>query len=291
MPHAANATEENLTDLALERWHGCHSPRFQEIMQSLIKHLHGFVREVEPSREEWLSAANWLAKTGQLSTDKRQEFILLSDVLGVSMLVDSINHRLPNGATPSTVQGPFHIDGSPEMPMGANMAAGLEGESCYVSGAVRDLEGRPIEGAEMDVWQSDAEGLYESQVDSEEPRLRAIFRTGLDGKYFIRTITPIGYSIPMDGTVGDMMRQTDISHFRPAHIHFQISAPGYQSLTTHLFQKGTTYLDSDVVFGVKEPLVVEFNREPAGRKTPTGEISPTPFRTVHYDFVLSGSAR
>src|ERR1700722_736285 len=118
MPHAANATEENLTDLALERWQACHSPRFREIMQSLIKHLHGFVRDVEPTREEWLFAANWLAKTGQLSTDKRQEFILLSDVLGVSMLVDSINHRFPSGATPSTVQGPFHIDGSPEMPMG-----------------------------------------------------------------------------------------------------------------------------------------------------------------------------
>ena len=148
MPHAANATEENLTDLALERWQACHSPRFREIMQSLIQHLHGFVREVEPTREEWLFAANWLAKTGQLSTDKRQEFILLSDVLGVSMLVDSINHRLPGGATPSTVQGPFHIDGSPEMPMGADMATGLEGENCYVFGAVRDLEGRPIDGAE-----------------------------------------------------------------------------------------------------------------------------------------------
>lgn len=166
------------------------------------------------------------------------------------------------------------------------MAAGLEGESCYVFGVVRDLEGRPIEGAELDVWQSDAEGLYESQVGSEEPRLRAIFRTGPDGKYFIRTIAPIGYSIPMDGTVGEMMRQTDISHFRPAHIHFRISARGYQPLTTHLFQEGTTYLDSDVVFGVKEPLIVEFKREPAG-KTPTGEISAQPFRTVHYDFVLN----
>ena len=281
-----NATEENLTDLALERWQACHSPRFREIMQSLITHLHGFVREIEPTQEEWLFAVNWLASTGQLSTDKRQEFILLSDVLGVSMLVDSINHRLPGEATPSTVQGPFHIEGSPEMAMGSDMAAGVEGEACYISGVVRDLEGRPIQGAKLDVWQADPEGLYESQIGSEEPRLRAIFRTGPDGKYNIRTVTPHGYSIPMDGTVGDMLKQTDISHFRPTHIHFQVSAPGYQSLTTHVFQKGAPYLDSDVVFGVKDRLITEFRREPAG-KTPMGEIAAKPFWTVHYDFILS----
>jgi hydroxyquinol 1,2-dioxygenase len=280
------ATEENLTDLALKRWEACHSPRFRQIMQSLVKHLHSFVREVDLQEDEWLTAVNWLAKTGQLSTEKRHEFILLSDVLGISMLVDAINHRFPNGATPSTVMGPFHIDDSPELPMGANLAAGLAGTPCYVVGAVRTLDSEPIAGAKLDVWQADADGMYESQLGLEEPFLRAIFRTGSDGKYLIRTIAPPGYSIPMDGTVGDLMRQTDISHYRPAHIHFYISAPGYQPLITHLFKKDTRYIDSDVVFGVKEDLIADFKQQPAG-KTPTGEVSTKPFYVVDYDFMLS----
>jgi|SRR5579872_481614 len=280
------ATEENLTDLALKRWEGCHSPRLREIMQSLVKHLHEFVREVEPKENEWLMAVNWLEKTGQLSSEKRHEFILLSDVLGISMLVDGINHRFPTGATPSTVMGPFHIEGSPELPMGTDLAAGLAGTPCFVLGTVRDLNGRPIAGAKLDVWQADADGMYESQLGADEPLLRAIFRTGADGKYLIRTIAPPGYSIPMDGTVGDLMRATDISHFRPAHIHFYISAPGYQPLITHLFKKDARYIDSDVVFGVKEELIAEFKLQPGG-KTPAGEDSSKPFYVVNYDFTLS----
>ena len=280
------ATEENLTDLALKRWEACHSPRLRQIMQSLVKHLHGFVREVDLKEDEWLIAANWLAKTGQLSSEKRHEFILLSDVLGISMLVDAINHRFPTGTTPSTVMGPFHIDGSPELAMGTDLAAGLAGEACYVVGTIRDLEGKPISGAKLDVWQADADGMYESQLGMEEPFLRAVFRTGPDGKYLIRTIAPPGYSIPMDGTVGDLMKKTDISHYRPAHIHFYISAPGYQPLITHLFKKGARYIDSDVVFGVKEGLIADFKQQSAG-KTPTGDISSNPFYVVDYDFTLS----
>src|SRR5260370_2234078 len=149
------ATEENLTDLALKRWEACRSPRLRQIMQSLLKHLHGFVREVDLTESEWLTAANWLAKTGQLSSEKRHEFILLSDVLGVSMLVDAINHRFPTGATPSTVMGPFHIEGSPEMPMGADMAAGLAGDPCYMAAPIRDLDARPIPCAHVEIWQAD----------------------------------------------------------------------------------------------------------------------------------------
>jgi hydroxyquinol 1,2-dioxygenase len=282
------ATEENLTDLALKQWQACHSPRLREITQSLVKHLHGFVREVDLTQEEWLAAANWLAKTGQLCTEKRHEFILLSDVLGISMLVDAINHRFPSDATPSTVMGPFHIEGSPEMSMGADLAAGLAGEPCYVVGTIRNLEGKPVAGAKLDVWQADADGMYESQLGKEEPFLRAVFRTGPDGKYIIRTIAPPGYSIPMDGTVGDLLRETDISHYRPAHIHFYISAPGYQPLITHLFKKDTRYIDSDVVFGVKQELIAEFKRQQEG-KTPTGEVSSKPFYVVDYDFILSQS--
>src|SRR5712672_2135922 len=284
------ATEENLTDLALKRWEACHSPRLREIMQSLVKHVHEFVREVDLKEDEWLTGMNWLAKTGQLSSDKRHEFILLSDVLGVSMLVDAINHRFPTGSTPSTVMGPFHIDGSPEMPMGADLAEGLSGELCFLVGTIRDLVGNPVAGAHLDIWQADADGMYESQLGSEEPLLRAIFHTGTDGKYLIRTIAPPGYSIPMDGTVGDLLRETNISHFRPAHIHFLITAPGYETLITHLFKKDARYIDSDVVFGVKEKLIVEFKKHPAG-KTPAGDISDKPFVVVNYDFVLSKSKR
>ena len=283
MPYA---TEQNLTDLALKQWEACHSPRLQQIMHSLVKHLHGFVREVDLKQDEWLMAVNWLAKTGQISSEKRQEFILMSDVLGISMLVDAMNHRFPEGATPSTVIGPFHIDDSPELPMGANVAEGLSGETCFLVGTVRDLDGRPVEGAKLDIWQADADGLYESQLGSEEPVLRAVFHTGADGKYVIRTIAPPGYSIPMDGTVGDLLKRTDISHFRPAHIHFFISAPGYEPLITHLFKKDAKYINSDVVFGVKDKLIVEFEKRPAG-KTPTGENSAEPFLVVNYDFVLS----
>jgi hydroxyquinol 1,2-dioxygenase len=231
---------------------------------------------------------NWLAQTWKISSEKRQEFILLSDVLGISMLVDAMNHRFPEGATPSTVMGPFHIEDSPEMPMGSDLAEGLAGETCFLVGTVRDLNGKPVEGAKLDIWQADADGLYESQLGADEPVLRAIFHTGADGKYAIRTIAPPGYSIPMDGTVGDLLRHTDISHFRPAHIHFYISAPGYESLITHLFKKDAKYIDSDVVFGVKEPLIVEFRKHPAG-KTPTGENSSKPFVVVNYDFTLSKS--
>ena len=287
MPYA---TEENLTDLALKQWEACHSPRMRQIMQSLVRHVHGFVRDVDLTQDEWLMAVDWLARTGKLSSEKRQEFILLSDVLGVSMLVDAINHRFPAGATPSTVVGPFHIDDSPELPMGADLAEGIEGETCFLVGTVSDMEGKPIEGAKLDIWQADADGMYESQLGAEEPRLRAVFHTGEDGEYLIRTIAPPGYSIPMDGTVGDLLRETDISHFRPAHIHFLITAPGYETLVTHLFKKGAKYIDSDVVFGVKDKLIVEFKKYAAG-KTPTGEISPEPFVVVNYDFVLSKSKK
>jgi hydroxyquinol 1,2-dioxygenase len=287
MPYA---TEENLTDLALKQWEACHSPRMRQIMQSLVRHLHGFVRDVDLTQEEWLMAVDWLARTGKLCTEKRQEFILLSDVLGISMLVDAINHRFPAEATPSTVVGPFHIDGSPELPMGADLAEGIKGDTCFLVGTVSDMGGKPIEGAKLDIWQADAEGMYESQLGAEEPRLRAVFHTGEDGRYLIRTIAPPGYSIPMDGTVGDLLRETDISHFRPAHIHFLITVPGYETLVTHLFKKGAKYIDSDVVFGVKDQLIVEFKKYAAG-KTLTGEIYPEPFVVVNYDFVLSKSKK
>jgi hydroxyquinol 1,2-dioxygenase len=282
-------TESNLTDLAVERWKNIPDPRLRLIMTSLIKHLHGFVREVELTEAEWATAIDWLTRTGKMCTEKRQEFILASDVLGVSMLVDAINHRLATGATPTTVTGPFHVHDSPELTSGANMADGAPGIPCFVSGFVRGLDGKPIKGAVLDVWQTDGEGLYEAQRDTDGPWLRAIYRSGADGAYVIRTVAPIGYTIPIDGTVGELMTRTKISHMRPAHIHFLVEAPGYHRIITHIFQAGDRYIDTDVVFGVKEPLIVNFEKKSSGR-TPSGETSDKPFYDVKYDFALQSAA-
>src|SRR5258708_13113588 len=169
------ATEENLTDQALKRWEACHSPRLREIMQSLVKHVHEFVREVDLKEDEWLTGMNWLAKTGQLSSDKRHEFILLSDVLGVSMLVDGINHRFPTGATPSTVMGPFHIKDSPELPMGTDLGVGLAGTPCFVLGMILDLNEKPIAGAKLDVWQPTPDGILDSPLRGPDTPLPTLF--------------------------------------------------------------------------------------------------------------------
>ena len=283
-------TEDNLTDVALERWKDIPDPRLRQIMQSLIKHLHGFVREIELTQAEWAAAIDWLTRTGKLSSQKRQEFVLASDVLGVSMLVDAINHRQPSGATPSTVEGPFHVPDAPAVAHGGNMAQGAPGIPCFVTGTVRGLDGEPVAGAVLDLWQTDGEGLYEDQRDVKGPWMRGLYRTQPDGSYAIRTVAPIAYTIPMDGTVGELMNRTNISHMRPAHIHFAISSPGYDGLVTHLFQRGDDYIETDVVYGVKEPLIVDFIKKPPG-KAPTGETVATPFYEVKYDFVLEKRAQ
>jgi hydroxyquinol 1,2-dioxygenase len=221
-----------------------------------------------------------------MCTDKRQEFILASDVLGVSMLVDSINHRVPTGATPTTVEGPFHVADAPELADGADMAKGCPGIPCFITGKVWGLDGAPVAGATLDLWQTDGEGFYEAQRDVTEPWMRGLYHTRPDGSYVVRTVAPIAYTIPMDGTIGELMRHTDISHMRPAHIHFCVTAPGYHRLVTHLFQRGDEFIDTDVVYGVKEPLIVEFQKRPAGSKAPNGETVDTDFYVVNYDFVL-----
>ena len=283
-------TEDNLTDVAMERWKDIPDPRLRQIMQSLIKHLHGFVRDIEPTQAEWAAAIDWLTRTGKLCSQKRQEFILTSDVLGVSMLVDAINHRPPSGATPSTVEGPFHVPNAPPIANGGNMAQGAPGIPCFVTGTVRGLDGESVAGALLDLWQTDGEGLYEDQRDVKGPWMRGLYRTQPDGSYAIRTVAPIAYTIPMDGTVGELMNRTNISHMRPAHIHFAVSAPGYHGLVTHLFQRGDDYIETDVVYGVKEPLIVDFAKKPPG-KGPTGETVATPFYEVKYDFVLEKRAK
>ncbi|MBV9347132.1 MAG: hydroxyquinol 1,2-dioxygenase [Pseudolabrys sp.] len=286
----AYVTEENLTDLVLKRWQDIPDPRLKKVMQSLIKHLHGFVRDIEPTNAEWFTAIDWITRTGKMSDNKRQEVILFSDVMGVSMLVDAINNRLPSGATPTTVEGPFHIADAPEIAHGGNMAKGAPGIPTFVTGTVRGLDGKPIANATLDLWQTDGEGLYESQKGTEEPWMRGIFRSQADGSYVLRTVAPIAYTIPMDGTVGELVAKTNVSHMRPAHIHFAVSAAGYRTVTTHLFQKGDQYIETDVVYGVKEPLITEFKKMPPG-KAPNGEMLKEPFYVVHYDFVLQQAAK
>ncbi|WP_410612731.1 dioxygenase [Amycolatopsis sp. lyj-109] len=279
-------TEDNITELAAQRWAGAHDPRTGEVMAALVRHLHAFAREVRLSEPEWMAAMRWLTETGQISNDKREEFILASDVLGLSMLVVQMNHAFEAKATPATVLGPFHIDGSPEKEFGGDMSDGLAGTPLFVTGTVRGLDGFPVIGAVLDVWQADEEGAYESQIpDVDEARLRAKYTSRADGTYCVRTIAPKGYSIPMDGPVGELIRGTDISHFRPAHVHFLINAAGYEPLITHLFQEGAQYLDSDVVFGTKQELVVAFERHDPG-PTPDGGESAQPWLEARYDFIL-----
>lgn len=278
--------EDNITELAVERWATAHSPRMAELMTALVRHLHAFAREVKLTEDEWIAAMNWLAATGAISDEKRQEFILASDVLGLSMLVVQLNNRFAADATPATVLGPFHIDGSPPAEFGHDMSEGIPGTPLYVTGRVTDTDGKALPGVILDVWQADADGNYESQLpEIDEARLRAKYQTREDGTYCVRTIAPRGYSIPMDGPVGDLIGRTDISHFRPAHVHFMIDHPGHRKLITHLFQDGADYLDSDVVFGTKDALVVPFHERPAGASPDGGSID-RPYLHATFDFVL-----
>ena len=283
-------TEENITELAVERWATARDPRLSEVMTALVRHLHAFARDVRLTEAEWMAAMQWLTRTGQISDEKREEFILASDVLGLSMLVVQMNHRLDPAATPATVLGPFHIDGSPELQFGGDMSDGLDGRPLFVHGTVQDLDGKPVPGAVLDVWQADDEGVYEAQLgEVDEARLRAKYTSREDGTYCVRTIAPKGYTIPMDGPVGDLISRTEISHFRPAHIHFLLNVPRYAPLITHLFQEGAEYLDTDVVFGTKEELVVRFEeREPGA--TPDGGSIDRPWVEARYDFVLQPQA-
>ena len=280
------ATEDDITDLAVERWATADSPRLAELLTALVRHLHAFAREVELTEQEWAAAVAWLSATGRISDDKRQEFILASDVLGLSTLVVQLNNRFAPEATPATVLGPFHIDGSPPAPFGFDMSDGIAGTPLFVTGQVRDLDGTPLPGVVLDVWQADAEGAYEAQLEEvDEARLRAKYRSREDGTYCVRTIAPLGYAIPMDGPVGALIDRTAISHFRPAHVHFLIDHPGHDRLITHLFRRGSDHLDTDVVFGTKDALVVEFTERPAGQ-SPDGGTMAEPYLHAEFDFVL-----
>lgn len=278
--------DDMLTEAVLARLEGATDLRFREIMVSLVRHLHAFIRETGVTEEEWLAGIRFLTATGRQCDDKRQEFILLSDTLGVSMLVDAINHRSPGAATETTVLGPFHVAGAQAMPMWGDIGAGVPGEPAYLSGRVLDLDGKPIADATLDVWQTDGEGLYDVQRPGDVTYARGKFTTGADGRYGIRTVKPVSYPIPDDGPVGAMLLRMGRHPYRPAHVHAIVSAPGFTRVATHLFVEGDAYLDSDAVFGVKPSLVVPFHPHSPGM-APDGKACPTPFFSAGYDFRLA----
>jgi hydroxyquinol 1,2-dioxygenase len=278
--------DQSVTQAVIARLAECDDRRFKRVMTSLITHLHGFVREVKLTEPEWLTAIQFLTDVGKTCTEKRQEFILLSDTLGVSVLVITLNHPADSGSVESTVLGPFYWEGAPDLALGSNLAEGVKGEPAFYSGRVLDAEGRPLGNALLDIWSGDGEGNYDMQIPGETAmKARGRIRTGTDGRYWFRSIRPTFYPVPTDGPVGRMLRKMGRHPYRPGHIHMIVSAPGHLPVTTHLFVAGSEYLDSDAVFGMKESLVANFERHPPGIG-PNGERVATPFYTVNYDFRL-----
>ncbi len=279
-------TEAQITERVLKSLEQTPNPRLKTVMTSLIKHLHAFVQEVQLSEAEWLQAIQFLTAVGQKCDEKRQEFILLSDTLGVSMLVDAINHRAEHGATESTVLGPFYREGARELAAGESISLDGKGEPAIVSGRVLSTDGTPIAGAVLDVWEGNDDGLYEQQ-DPNQPdmNLRGRYRTDAEGRFTVVGIKPVSYPVPTDGPVGQLLLALGRHPYRPAHIHFIISAEGYRPLTTHLFASGDPYLDSDAVFGKKDSLVVDFERHDSPEEAARRGVR-APFYTVEYDFVL-----
>lgn len=253
-------TEQNSVEAVNARVADGTAPRLRQVMTALVRHLHAFVKEVELTQEEWDIAIDFLTRTGQMCSDERQEFILLSDVLGVSMLVDAINNRRPAGATENTVLGPFHVEGAPERRMGDSISLDGKGESCLYTGRVIDLHGEPIVGARIDAWSDNAEGFYSVQQPGVQDKWnnRGVFVTGADGRYEFIGIKPVSYPIPDDGPVGKLLRLLGRHPYRPAHMHFMVTAPGYQRLVTHTFVGDDQWIESDAVFGVKATLVAPF---------------------------------
>ena len=275
-------TEENSAEVVAGRIADTTDLRFKEIMTVLIRHLHAAVKEIEPTQEEWFQAIQFLTATGHMCDDWRQEFILLSDVMGVSMLVDAINNRKPSGASESTVLGPFHVANAPELELGSNICLDQKGEPMLVKGRVLDTEGAPIANAKVDVWQANDEGFYDVQQKGHQPdfNLRGVFRTDDKGRYWFNAVRPKFYPIPDDGPVGKMLVRMGRHPFRPAHLHYIVEAEGFETLTTHTFDPDDPYIHSDAVFGVKESLIAQYvDKTPAGSDQIQWE--------VEFDFVLA----
>ncbi|MCV0438734.1 MAG: intradiol ring-cleavage dioxygenase [Hydrogenophaga sp.] len=271
-----NLDQYNITQAVLARMAQTPDPRLKQIMTSLVQHLHAFAREVKLTEAEWMQGIEFLTATGHMCDGQRQEFILLSDTLGLSMLTVALNNDKPAGCTESTVFGPFHVEGAPHYAHGEDVANGAPGVPCVVRGSVRGLGGEAIADAEIDVWQADAGGNYDVQREGlDHAQGRGVLHSGPDGRFHFRSVVAESYPIPDDGPVGDMLKATGRHPWRPAHLHFMIKAPGYQTLVTHVFRNGDRYLDSDAVFGVRQSLVADWLEQPDGSFT------------LDFDFVLN----
>ncbi|RWY68474.1 6-chlorohydroxyquinol-1,2-dioxygenase [Rhizobium leguminosarum] len=281
-------TEENSVEVVTSRNAITKDQRLKRVMEVVTRKLHEAVKELEPTQDEWMEAILFLTRTGHTCNEWRQEFILLSDVLGVSMLVDAINNRKPSGASESTVLGPFHVADAPELPMGTNICLDQKGEDMVIGGSIRSTDGRPIAGAVIDVWQANDEGFYDVQQKGIQPdfNLRGIFRTGADGRYWFRAVKPKYYPIPDDGPVGKLLGALGRHPYRPAHLHYIIKADGFETLTTHIFDPDDPYIHSDAVFGVKESLLAKFQHvEDSVRADELGFSRK--FWQIEHDFVLA----
>ncbi|WP_223166770.1 intradiol ring-cleavage dioxygenase [Nonomuraea sp. SYSU D8015] len=289
-PAAMPTADRTLTDRVLRSFDAAPSPRLREVMQSLVGHLHAFASDVRLTEEEWAAAVSFLTRAGQISDDKRQELILLSDVLGLSMLVVGINHPVSAAATASTVVGPFFVEDAPAFANGDDISGGAGGQRCFYSGRILSAAGEPIPGAAIDVWHSDEAGNYDVQyADLDGAQGRGRLRSAADGRYWFSSVLPVPYPIPHDGPVGELLAAAARDSMRPAHVHFRVSAPGYATLTTHVFAAGDPYLGCDAVFGEKESLVRTFVRHDPG-PAPDGRVLDVPFCTMEFDFVLDADS-
>ena len=279
-------TENGLTAVALARLGRTPNPRMKQIMTALIRHLHGFVRETGLTPAEWKTGIEFLTAVGHITDDKRQEFILLSDTLGVSAMVDLVRHRRLEHGTDSSLLGPFYRDGAPEQPLGASIAGNTPGEAIVLRGQVTDAHGRPLADALLDVWQAAPNGRYDIQDEHQAGmNLRGRFRTNADGRYEFRSVKPKSYPVPDDGPVGMLLRAQGRHPYRPAHIHFIVTADGYEPLITALYIAGDSYIESDAVFGAKQWLTVGYHKSRAAKGK--GERAPD---AIEFDFALAAAA-
>lgn len=286
-----NMDAETITQAVLSSFQYCEDERLQRILTSLVQHLHTFARDTKLTEAELAAAIVYLTAVGHITDDKRQEFILLSDVLGLSMLVTAQNNDKPSGCTESTVFGPFYVEHAPEFANGADIGGGAPGEPCLVSGHVLSLDGSPVMGASIEVWQADDDGMYDVQLTDAERGgaatwARGVLTSDAAGAFHFRSVLPQSYPIPHDGPVGKMLSAVGRHPWRPAHLHFMIRARGYETLITHVFRDGDQYLDSDAVFGVRSSLITDWVQHDPG-PAPDGTIMPTPFYTLDYNFVLN----
>jgi catechol 1,2-dioxygenase len=300
---ATDFTEETAADAVIDSFAKTPDPRLRELLSSLVRHLHAFVRETEPTIAEWEQAIGFLTATGQKCDDERQEFILLSDVLGVSMLVETINNRTSDqgglgGLSPqeeavaeSTVLGPFHMIESPRRELGETIDLVQTGPPCLVRGRVLTSDGTPLPGAQLDVWQASDQGFYDVQQPGVQPRTngRGLFTADADGAFWFRTVVPSYYPIPTDGPVGTLLNATGRHPYRPAHIHFIVTAPGHRALTTHIFVAGSQYIESDAVFAVKKSLIKEFTPVDDPEQAARYDL-PNPFSQASFDIILQPDA-